>query len=135
MLRMNERFGIGSVTRQMGPMLLMLILVFQIALPSMSPDASAATGHAHHLEMTSAASDCPMGLTELGANGRGDADLDNTHENGAHCMPSMCCFHDTMSSSRLVAVGLLLPDAQILDRGTAPSSKDGSTQDRPPRHV
>lgn len=135
MTRTNERFGIGSFLRQMGLLLLVMIFVFQNIAPHASAAASMANGHAHHQEMTDAAVNCPTHSAKLDVNARGGTDLDGKHENAVHCMSSMCCFHDTASSVKLVAVGMLLPDAQIIDRGIAPSSNSGSTQKRPPRHV
>jgi hypothetical protein len=76
-----------------------------------------------------------MGPSDADANGQVKADLDGANENAAQCMPTMCCFHDTVSLTKLIAVGMLLPGAQIIDRGKAPSSNAGSTQDRPPRHI
>jgi hypothetical protein len=135
MTRVIERFGIGSVLQPMGLLLLILMFVFQVAVPSGKADASMTSSHAHHQESADAASRCPMGPAELDAKGRGAANLDGSTENAAHCMATMCCFHDTVSPSKLVAVGMLLSSAQIIDRGKAPSSNAVSTQDRPPRHV
>ena len=132
---LNERFGIGSVLRPMGLLLLIMMFVFQIIAPHASAAASMTNGHAHHQEMADAAVNCPTHSAKLDANDLGGTDLDGKHENAVHCMPSMCCFHDTASSSKLVAVGMLLPGTQIIDRGKAPSSNAGSTQERPPRHV
>jgi hypothetical protein len=56
-------------------------------------------------------------------------------ENAAHCLPSMCCFHETFGSAQIVAIGLLLPSSRLIERGTALSSHPLSTQDRPPRHT
>ncbi len=131
----SEKFEIGLVLRPMGLLLLILVFVFQLVAPPASATRSVVDVHAHHQEMTNAANRCPMHSANLDANAPGGAELDGTHENAAHCMPSMCCFHDTVSSSQLVTIGALLPSTQVIDRGTAPSSNTGSTQDRPPRHV
>ena len=135
MMWVNERFRIGSVFRPMGLLLLILMFVFQIAVSHVSADAAVTSSHAHHQEMADAAIRCPMGPAELDANGHDAADIDGSNENAAHCMATMCCFHDTGSPTKLVAVGMLLSSAQIIDRGKAPSSNAVSTQDRPPRHI
>jgi hypothetical protein len=135
MTRVIERFGIGSVFQPMGLLLLILMFVFQVAVPSGKADASMTRSQAHHQESTDAATRCPMGPAELDASGHGAVNLDGSTENAAHCMTTMCCFHDIVSHSKLVAVGMLLSSAQIIDRGKAPSSSAVSTQDRPPRHV
>lgn len=131
----NERFGIRSALRPMGLLLLILVFVFQLIAPHASAAASMTNGHTHHQEMADAAANCPTHSAKLDVNARVGTDLDGKHENAVHCMPSMCCFYDTVSSSKLIAVGMLLSCTQIIDRGKAPSSNAGSTQERPPRHV
>jgi hypothetical protein len=85
--------------------------------------------------MTDPASKCPMQEQQKGAVGHGEEEHDGAHQSSAHCMLSMCCFHDTASVYQLGTAGVLLPATQVIDRGTAPSSNAGSPQDRPPRHV
>jgi len=131
----NERFGIGSVVRPMGLLLLILLFVFQIVAPAAAASTSATDRHAHHQGMAEAVVNCPMHIGIADANMDGAVGHDGAHEDAAHCMPLMCCFHDTVSAYKLVAVGMLLPGAQIIDRGKAASSNVGSTQERPPRQV
>ena len=132
---MNDTFGIGSVFRPVGLLLLIAMFVFQVAASPVSAAASMADRHAQHPDMADAAVNCPTHSAQSGAYAHGGTNVDGSHENFAHCMPSMCCFHDTVSTSNLVAVGMLLPGAQIIDRGKTSSSNAGSTQKRPPRHV
>jgi hypothetical protein len=129
----NKRFGIVSLLRPMGLFLIILMIVFQLIAPVAAAAASMNDSQEDHHEMVDAARKCPMQVQESDADG--EAELDGSDQSAAHCMPSMCCFHDTASSSKLVAVGMLLPGAQIIDRGKALSSNAGSTQERPPRHL
>lgn len=115
--------------------LIVLMFVFQLIVTAATASASMTDGHEHHHELADAASKCPMQAPKLDAGGHGEAEPDGTHQGTAHCMSSMCCLHDTVSSSPLVTIGALLPGTQMIDRGTALSSNTGSTQERPPRHV
>ena len=129
----NKRFGIVSLLRPMGLFLVILMIVFQLIAPVAASAASMTDSQEDHHEMVDAARKCPMQVQEFDADG--EAELDGSHQSAAHCMPSMCCFHDTVSSPQLITIGALLPSTKVMDRGTAPSSNTGSTQDRPPRHV
>jgi|TARA_R110002126_G_scaffold281177_1_gene428875 hypothetical protein len=131
----NERFGIGSVLRPVGLLLLLLMLVVQGTLPSAAGSASVTDGHAHHQERDAAVSKCPMQSVKMDANAFAETDLGGSPDNAAHCMPSMCCFHDTVASFRMVTAGVLLAGSQIIDRGKTPSSNGATTRDRPPRPV
>jgi hypothetical protein len=132
---LNERFGIGSVLRPMGLLLLILVFVFQLIAPSVDAAASKFDSQASHQVMSDTESDCPMHLAKMAST------ADIVQENGvsqekcAHCVLSTCCFHMTFPSSEIVAAGMLLPDAKFLDRGSLIASSADSAQDRPPRHV
>jgi hypothetical protein len=115
-------------------LLIIVMFVFQLIAPAATAAASMIGGHEHPLEMADPASKCPMQLQELDLGGHDDADLDATHKGSAHCMTS-CCFHDTVSSFKLVTRGALLPGMQWIDRGTTASSNADSTQERPPREI
>ena len=56
-------------------------------------------------------------------------------EKAAHCMRSLCCFHETFVFAQLAATGLLLPSSRLIERGAALSSHSGAAEDRPPRHI
>ncbi len=135
MMWVNERIRIGSVLQPMGLLLLILMFVFQVAVPNGNADMSMTSSNVHHQASADAAIRCPMASAELDANGHGAANLDGSTENASHCMATMCCFSDTVAPSKLVAVGMLLASVRFIDRGKAPSSNAVSTQDRPPRHI
>ena len=109
------------------------IFVFQFMVPSVS--AFPSTEHAHSQKADYRLSDCGMMMEKLTDVADGAEEHNGHHENAAHCMPSMCCFHDTYVSAKLVAIGLLLPISRWVERGTALSSHSGPSEDRPPRHV
>ncbi|MEQ6247564.1 hypothetical protein ABMC89_01595 [Sulfitobacter sp. HNIBRBA3233] len=135
MTRTNDRFGIWSVLRPLGLLLLISLFVFQTLSPPAAAAPSAGDSHADHHATADAALSCPNDARNGDASMDGVAGHDGAHDGAAHCMPLMCCLHDTGSSYKLAMVGTLLPDPQIIDRGTAPSSNAGTTQDRPPRHL
>ncbi|MFA8386507.1 MAG: hypothetical protein ACEPO2_12860 [Pelagibaca sp.] len=85
--------------------------------------------------MTDPASKCPMQEQKKGAVGHGEAEHDGAHQSSAHCMSSMCCFHDTFTSPQLAKIGALLPGTQLIDRGKVAPSNADSTQKRPPRQI
>jgi hypothetical protein len=119
----------------MGLLLLILMLVVQVLAPAATAATSPTAGHDQHLQMAAASGDCPMQMLQPGADVHDQAGRDTAHQGTAHCMPSICCFHDTSASPQLVAMGALLPDTRVIDRGTAASSSIGSTQKRPPKRV
>ncbi|MFT6104028.1 MAG: hypothetical protein ACJA1E_000443 [Paracoccaceae bacterium] len=135
MMWINERFGIGSVVRPMGLLLLLVMFVVQVTLPSAAVAASMTYGHAHHQETDDAVSKCPMQSAKMNADAFAGAGQNGAPENAAHCMPSMCCFHDTVASFKLVTIGALLAGSQGIDRGKTPPSNGAPTQDRPPRPI
>jgi hypothetical protein len=124
---------VRSLLRSAGVLLLASILVFKFMAPSASAFSSADHGHSKTANYQQ--SDCGMMMgTATNARDRTEEHSDQ-HENAAHCMPSMCCFHETPVAAQLVAVGLLLPNNRSIEHGTALSSHTTSTKDRPPKHL
>ena len=132
---LNERFGIGSVLRPMGLLLLILVFVFQIVAPSAHAAASMFDSQAHHQVMSGTESDCPMHLAKMANTAESAQENGVSQEKCAHCVLSTCCFHMTFPSSEILAAGMLLPDATLLDRGRLMTSSVSSSKDRPPRHL
>jgi hypothetical protein len=124
----NYRVEIWQSLQSLGFVLLMISFVFQLAAPAANAAISETNGHAHHDQMADVSSKCPMLL----AIAESSSDGATTHDHVAQCVLLTCCFHDIASSFELMAVGTLLPDSQIMDLGTAPSSIFGPIEDRPP---
>ena len=125
-----QHMGARSLLRPAGLLVLMLVLVFQFVAPNASALPSADHGHSHTSD--AAQNDCGM-MMEIVVQA---ADAHSNHdENATHCMPSMCCFHDTFVSAELASVGLLLPSSLLISHGTALSSNAGTKDDRPPKHA
>ena len=133
MNRVTHHIGVRSLLRSAGLLLLVSILVFQFMVPSASAFPSADHGHSQKADFRQ--SDCGMMMEKVIGASDGTEEHSGHHENAAHCMPSMCCFHDTFVSAKLVAIGFLLPSSRLIERGTALSSHSGRTEDRPPRHI
>jgi hypothetical protein len=122
-----HQMGVRSLLRPAGLLVLTLVLVFQFVAPVATASASTGHGQAH-----AAQNDCEM-MMEIDVL---TADAHPNHdENAAHCMPSMCCFHDTFVSIKLASVGLLLPSSVLIAQGTALSSHADTKEDRPPKHA
>lgn len=135
MMQMNGRFGIRSVSRPMGLLLLVSVFVFQLISPSMHAAAAMLDSQAQHKISMDTASDCPMHLANMASTAESAPENGSTPEKCAHCVLSTCCFHVTFPSSEIVAEGVLLPDATLLDRGRLTTSSADFSQDRPPRHI
>lgn len=135
MTRTTEKLKIEAVLRPMGLLVLILVFVFQLMAPSANAAASALDSHAHHQVMSDMTSDCPMHLAKMASAADAAPEHDVTPENCAHCAKSTCCLHVAVPPSDLVAVAILLPGSQLLDRGSATVSSAGSAQERPPRHI
>ena len=103
----------------------------------MAPSVSAvpSTEHAHSQKADYRLSDCGMMMEKVTDVPDGTDEHSDHHENAAHCMPSMCCFHDTFVSGKLVVKDLLLQSSRLIERGTALSSHSGPIEDRPPIHI
>jgi hypothetical protein len=114
---------------------MMSILVFQFMAPIASAFPSADHSIGHSQKADDRPGDCAM-MIEKAIDAPDSSSSHRGHpENAAHCLPSMCCFHETFGSAQIVAIGLLLPSSRLIERGTALSSHPLSTQDRPPRHT
>jgi len=132
---LNERFGIGSVLRPLGLLLLILVFVFQLISPSAHAAASMLDSQARHQVMSGTESDCPMHMAKMAST------ADTVQENGVSqekcpdCVLSTCCFHVTFATPQLIAVAVLLPGAKLLDLGIRNGFGAYYAQERPPRHV
>lgn len=133
---MRHRFDMGPFLRSLG--LVALISIVMLQFMAHSGAAMTPQTHASHADQTTV--DCPMqGMTLAPmamddpvpqAPRHGDA-----HDSTAHCMPSMCCFHDSSVPMNLSATGVLLSTVRVIECGVNPRSHLGSTKDRPPRHI
>lgn len=123
----------GVHLRAFGFLVLIAVLMLQFVAPSVSaatqPSQTAheqMVDHSAHSMMQHAASD------EM------DTDMQNSdcpHEGMVRCMPIMCCFQETSAPFTLVAVGSLLPSAQLVEQATLLPSHTRATKDRPPQHI
>jgi hypothetical protein len=133
MNNLTHHIGARSLLRSAGLLLLMSILVFQFMAPSAS--AFPSTDHGHSQKADYRQSDCGMMIENVVHEPDGSSEHSGHQENAAHCMPSMCCFHDTIVSAKLDAIGLLLPSSRLIEPGIAYSSHSSSNEDRPPKRV
>lgn len=133
MNRLIHHIRVKSRLRTAGLLLLTSILVFQFMAPSASAFPSADHGHSQKADYRQ--SDCGMMMENVVREPGGSSEHRGHQENAAHCMPSMCCFHETFVSAQLFAIGVLLTSSRLIERGTALSSHSASTEDRPPRHI
>lgn len=131
--RLTHHIGFRSLLRSAGLLLLMSIFVFQFMAPSSSAFPSTDNGHSQKADYRQ--SDCGMVMENVVHEPDGSSEHSSYQENAADCMPSMCCFHDTVVSAKLGVIGLLLPSSRLIEQGIAFSSHFSSNEDRPPRHV
>lgn len=108
----------------------MLVLVFQFMATVASALPSTDHGQSHTAD--AAQIDCLM-MMEIVVQAA-DAHS-NLGENAAHCMLSMCCFHDSFVSVELACAGLLLPSSVLIAHSSALPSHAGKKYDRPPKHA
>ena len=122
-----QHIGVRSLLRPAGLLVLMLVLVFQFMAPNASAFPSADHGHSHTSDTTQNDCGVMMEIVVQAADAHSNYD-----QNAAHCMPSMCCFHDTFVSTELASVRLLLPGSLLMAHGTSLPSHADSKEDRPP---
>jgi hypothetical protein len=129
----RHKFDMGPSLASVGRLFLISLFVLQFMVSAVS--ASPLSDHSEHQEISRQAIHCDTHVAvsvEMPEGMSGNASVD---ENATHCIPSMCCFHDTIVSYKLSAIGVLLPSSRLKERGTAWSSHSGSKKDRPPKHV
>ena len=130
----KHRFDIARSLRCAGLVLLVSIVIVQFVAHSAM--ALPAQSDMHHAAPVSA--DCPTHALSMPGSGdpapapqhHGDG-----HDSASHCMPSMCCFHDSSMPLHLATSGVLVACIRGMDRGVKPASYIGSAKDRPPRHI
>ena len=129
----THRFDLRQTMRSFGLFVLVVMMLAQFIAPAVS--ASSAQNHDHHVQASDNMGDCPMQAARADAILDGVAPQGDTHDATAHCKLSMCCFHGAFSSSTLVAIATLLPAPRLTERGVTAASRQGGTQDRPPRLI
>ena len=130
MVKLIHHMGVTSLSRSAGLLVLVSILLFQFM--ASSAFALPSSGHGHSQTVDYRLSDCEMKME----NAVEETGEHSGHpENAAHCVPSLCCFHDTFLSAKLVSIGLLLPSSLLIAHGTTLSSYVGTEADRPPKHA
>ena len=133
MIKSANHIGVGSLLRLVGLGLLMSIWMLQVMAPSAAAFPSINHDHSQTAEFQLSA--CDMIVQHANHIVDASTQQNGHHNDAAHCMPSMCCFHVLFVMPQLAAIGVLLPSRRSIEQRTALSSHSGSTEDRPPNHA
>lgn len=121
---------IKTALRPLGFMLLICVMMFQFVAPAVAAPVAAPTTD-HHMMMDHS----DMAHSSAVAMDHDMDSMDAHHQDAAHCMAFMCCFHESAAPFKLIASDVLLPSDKGIEQAIILPSHLRISKDRPPQHI